>query len=139
MSENATQGVEPMTWQGDNPFCVVISRGIDDSLLVDLDRPGWTTEYAEWMRAPGRWFLVRKTDMQPVLWMVIHEGEQPYYSTRHTGFASTTASMEILSHGIGKKRVDGHVDRVWVLPNGAVTLGDDVDVFALEMLKARQK
>lgn len=124
-----------MSWMGENPYCVVINRGIDDSLLIDLDKPGWSTEYAEWLRTPARWFLVRKSDMQAVLWMRVQEGEQPYYTCRHTGFATTGSGTETKSYGIGKKRLDGHTDRLWVLANGAVTVGDDVDEFALDMLR----
>lgn len=124
-----------MTWLGENPYCIIISRGPDDSLMLDLDEAGWATNHAEWLRTEARWFLVRKKDMQPVLWMRVHEGEQPYYTARHTGVAGSGGSTENVSYGIGKKRADGHVDRLWILPNGAVTLGDDVDEFALELLR----
>lgn len=136
--------VEQPVWQGDNPYTVLISRGIDDSILIDLDEHGWATTHAEWLRGKARWFLVRKADMNPMLWMSVTEGEQPYYVCRHVGIGTVPPGIngddmpinEMPCYGIGKKRLDGHVDRLWLLPNGAVTLGDDVEIFALDLLKA---
>jgi hypothetical protein len=130
-------------WNGDNPFCLMISRGIDNAVIIDLDQQGWSTTYADWMRGQARWFLVQKADMRPVLWMNVLDGEQPYYVGRHIGIASMPSSgngkspmTEVICFGIGKKRLDGHTDRLWILPNGAVTLGDDVEVFALDLVRA---
>jgi hypothetical protein len=121
----------------------LISRGIDNSVIIDLDERGWTTTHAEWMRGQARWFLVRKTDMYPLLWMNVVDGEQPYYVCRHVGIATappsvngTVPTTQVPCYGLGKKRLDGHTDRIWLLPNGAVTLGDDVEIFAMDLVKA---
>jgi hypothetical protein len=42
----------------------------------------------------------------------------------------------MIAYGIGKKRLDGHVDRIWVLPNGVICTGDDVEPLVLAFIRA---
>ena len=121
-------------WHGDNPFFLVIE--LDDhsegNVGIDLDQGGWHSEHAGHMRAPGVWWLYSKQTQSPVACLVVQEGEQPYYVKHHVG--NLMAGGEMVAHGIGKKCVDGSMVRVWLLPNGFVCGGDDVDLIAARML-----
>jgi len=125
---------------GSNPYYLMVilrSEGEGEEIPVaqiDLDEPGWATTYARYMRDPGQWYLVRKVDNAIVATMLVWPGEQPYYVARHVGFAGTT-NAETTNYGIGKKRNDGHVDRIWVMANGCITLGDDVEPISIDLLK----
>ena len=44
---------------------------------------------------------------------------------------------EVRAYGIGKKRLDGHVDRLWVLPTGVICAGDDVNVLGEALAQAK--
>ena len=130
-------GVEFTGWAGDNPFFLAINVG-GQSLIVDLDEPGWMWEREGLMRETGEWVLVAKNDANAalgtmVLSIRVLDGEQPYYTKRH--FGSLLAGGEIVVYGIGKKRLDGHVDRMWILPNGVICAGDDVDIIAPNILR----
>lgn len=130
-------------WAGDNRFFLAINLAgtVNESIVIDLDEPGWMSEDPGLMRAPGEWLLVAKGEPNslrgsvPCLAMVVMPGEQPYYTMHHVGLASG-GSGEILIPGIGKKRADGHVDRLWLLPNGIVCAGDDADIIGVNILKA---
>ena len=118
----------------DNPFFLVISP---PGVQIDLDQPGWVAEYADLMRQPGRWYLCRRVDGVLLLAMTVLEGEQPYYTKRHIGqiVVASGVSRETVAHGIGKKRLDGHVDRLWVLPGLATVCGgDDVEQLTMEFV-----
>jgi len=121
-------------WLGDSPFFLVIEP--DDrshgNLGIDLDESGWITTHAEWMRKPGAWFLYHKESARAMLCIMVEEGEQPYFTKRHIG--NLMAGSEIVSFGIGKKGRDGTMTRLWILPNGVVCGGDDVEVIASRML-----
>lgn len=127
-------------WAGNNPFFLMI--GTDEpkqTLIVDLDEWGWMREREGLMRATGEWLLVAKRDATslqgvPVLAVKVFPGEQPYYVRRHVGALGNSIS-EVVAHGIGKKRTDGHTDRLWVFPNGIVCGGDDVNVFGSQMVR----
>jgi hypothetical protein len=130
-------------WQGDNPFSLVIfpAEGIQP-IVIDLDERGWATRYADHMRAPGQWYLVNKQDSSIPIAIWVHPGEQPYYTARHIGIGSGVPdetgympATEIIAYGIGKKRTDGHVDRLWVFRNGLVVAGDDVEKFGIDIIK----
>jgi hypothetical protein len=146
-------------WQGDKPVfllireyeTVVFPDGIEQTVhkshIVDLDEPGWTEKNAVLMRAPGAWMLCDKAKSNatgvpsPVLIIQVDEGEQPYFVTKHVvlgllGHAGPEA-MESVCYGIGKKRRDGFVDRLWLLPNGSVTVGEDVYWVADRMNKGK--
>jgi len=123
------------TWMGSTPVYLVISLAAG-GVEIDLDESQWATTYSSYLRVNGFWVLVDKLTNMPLLMMAVGHDEQPYYTARHVG--STGASGEIVAYGIGKKRADGHVDRMWLLPNGLVCTGDDVEAIALRMLRARQ-
>ena len=120
-------------WSGDTPYFLVINT-VDpkESLYIDLDEPGWMSERQGLMRAEAEWVLAAKRtndsiDGVPVVAMRVLPGEQPYYTHRHVGIVYPVG-VEVQCYGIGKKRLDGHVDRLWILPNGIVCPGDDVDI-----------
>ena len=124
---------------GPNPYYLMIVTAAGRHIQIDLDEPGWRKSYKAFLRAAGQWYLVRKVDGIIVLTMLVLEGEQPYYVARHVGFAGTNDAQihaETVNYGIGKKRLDGHVDRIWVMANGCITLGDDVEPISLDLLKA---
>lgn len=131
-------------WLGPNPYYLMIVLAPSDGQLgqsiaeIDLDQSGWSSFYARFMRGVGQWYLVRKVDRVVVATMLVYDGEQPYYVARHVGFANTggEGGGETTNYGIGKKRLDGHVDRVWIMANGCVTLGDDVEPISLDLLKS---
>lgn len=130
-------------WAGQNPYFLVIYVGNEDRtftpFIVDFDEADWMKERPELMRAPGFWALMAKRsadrlDGAPVLMQTVLPGEQPFYTRRHIGVLYG-GSGALTSHCIGKKRRDGHVDRMWILPNGAVCPGDDIDDLGVYMLK----
>jgi hypothetical protein len=139
-------------FKGDTPYALVVLTPSSQT-AIDLDEPGWTKTYAHLMRTPGRWILARKDTNDPVFVMTVKDGEQPYYTSRVLGSAilpppdavgisqdemfDVKESAQVRAHGIGKKRLDGHVDRMWVLPTGAVCTGDDVDELGAEMAKIK--
>lgn len=126
-------------WDGDNPFYLLILRtDVGQVCKLDLDEKGWLARLGEegWLRAPGQWHLVRKSNDTVAFSLWVHDGEQPYYVARHIGVvgAGGGEGREVVCYGIGKKRVDGQVDRVWALPNGQIVIGDDVEPFARSIL-----
>lgn len=128
------QGLQEATgWKGDLPVFLIIepADGVGGNVGIDLDTP-WMTEHAAHLRRPGTWWLVAKMTGRPMLSVVVHEGDQPYYTKRHVGDLMSGREVEAL--GIGKKRADGIVERLWILPNGVVCGGDDVDHLAARML-----
>jgi hypothetical protein len=122
---------------GKHPFYLRIIAAEGEAELIDLDERGWATKYEALMRVPGIWTLNHK-ERGPEVMMLVFEGEQPYYTARHIGIV-TGAGGEVVAYGIGKKRRDGHVDRLWVLPNGLVCGGDDVEELALAYLRGGVK
>ena len=121
---------ELMDWQGSNPYYLMLVFE-DVAVTVDLDRRGWIADLGELMRKEGTWHLFRKEPRSVVFSMAVLEGEQPYYVARHIG---RVPGGEVTCYGIGKKRLDGHSDRLWVLPNGQVVGGDDAELFARGMI-----
>lgn len=129
-------------WTDDNPFfLLIVEEGRAKHVIIDLGKPGWSKTHARWMRRQGWWYLCRKENQQVALAMRVWRGEQPYYTKRHVGQIKTNSDggqikRETACHGIGKKRADGHVDRLWVLPdNIAVCGGDDVEPLAMEVVQ----
>lgn len=115
-------------WLGDCPFFLIIEPEHptpEGNIGIDLDLQEWAKQYADFMRIPGVWWLYFKETMTPVMVLVVHEGEQPYFTKHHVGNVTTFA--EITTYGLGKKLQDGSVQRTWLLPNGCVCGGDDVD------------
>lgn len=121
-------------WAGENPFCLLIwPEGSDRLNVVDLDEDQWATKHHDLLRVQGSWYLVIKQNMQPALQVVVHPGEQPYYTARHFGIVG--APKQLIAYGIGKKRIDGTVERLWLMPNGVVCGGDDVDDIGPMLMK----
>lgn len=121
-------------WAGDNPFFLVVHPKDGFPIGLDLDFRGIWDDNAELIRMPGNWYLFRKADMFPCLQVHVFEGEQPYYTARHVGKFGSGGSREIIGFGIGKKLIDGSVMRLWVLPNGTVCGGEDLDDIGIELI-----
>lgn len=121
-------------WLGSNPFYLLLAFP-DENVGIDLDEPAWAAKYAEHMRRPGQWLLIHKQTGTQVLGLLVTEGDQPYYTARHIGIAGGGGGNEITAYGLGKKHPDGSVERMWLMPNGMVCLGDDVDDIGVLMVK----
>ena len=134
IGERDMQTVETHGWEGDFPFFLVIEPrdGTGGNIGIDLDEPGWVARNDDAMRMPATWWLNMKANGQPLFAMVVEEGEQPYFTKRHIG--NLMAGSEIIAVGIGKKGREGEMTRLWILPNGVVCGGDDVEVIASRML-----
>jgi hypothetical protein len=137
------QGMEPFTsWAGETPFYVIIEAANGARFVIDLDEPGWMSEIDGLMRLPGTWVLMVKRfhdrpDGVPMLAVVVGEGDQPYYTKHTVGIAvGPGAGGTLAAYGIGKKRLDGTTERMWIMPNGVVCSGDDVDIIGVEMLQS---
>lgn len=126
-------------WLDSNPFYLVIVLDDERNIEQDLGERGWIQKLSDsgFMRAPGTWYLVRKAGGLIVMMMLVNEGEQPYYVARHVGFVGVSggASGETIIYGIGKKRLDGHTDRMWIMSNGCYLTGDDGEYAANRLLK----
>lgn len=137
----ALTDVEPVmverVWADDIPFYLLIVLTDGSFTEVDLGERGWVAKHADLMRAPGRWHLVTKAGIVLGV-MEVLDGEQPYYVARHVGIAGSGGSASTKAYGIGKKRLDGHVDRLWFMANGCVTLGDDLEIIAIDLIKKGQ-
>lgn len=120
-------------WMGDNPFYLVLSFP-DENVGIDLDEPQWHAKYEDCMRRPGLWTLVHKDTGAKVLAVRVNPGDQPYYTARHIGVVGSGGGNEITSYGIGKKCADGSTVRLWLLPDGTVCGGDDVDVLGRDIV-----
>jgi hypothetical protein len=87
---------EPQVGIGDHPYFLAIEprESPGKPLLIDLESPGWVTTYAEYMRAPGTWYLMPKdgNSRLPRLSVLVSEGEQPYYAAKHVGVAGSGGS-----------------------------------------------
>jgi hypothetical protein len=119
------------------PFDLMIVDDQQHVVFVDVEEHQWHAKHADWMRRPGWWLLRRKHDSSVALTIRVNEGDQPYYTARHVGIASSSASHEVIAYGIGKKCFDGSMVRLWVMPDGVVVGGDDVDQLGVLMIKAR--
>ena len=125
---------QPTGWQGDNEFFLVAepvdrSRG---NVGIDLDKGGWVEEHKELMRQPGTWFLHHKATGRPLFCVILGDGDQFYYTVRHVGNLMTGGKIAAI--GVGKKHADGRTLNMWLLPNGIVCGGDDVEEIASRML-----
>ena len=135
-----------MEWSDENPYFLLLVEAVlpmesrqPESVQIDLGVSGWVAANEAWMRRPAWWYLCHKGSGQVALAMRVWEGEQPYYTRKHIGQINTGSgvSRETSCYGIGKKLVDGHVNRLWILPDGyAVCGGDDVEPLANEVIKA---
>ena len=123
---------EGSAWAGESPFFLVFERGPADNVGIDLDTPGWIEANKALFRTPGIWFLRHKQSGHLVFAVVLDEGDQFFFVKRHTG--NLMAGREVISYGMGKKTADGLPVNLWLLPNGTVCGGDDVDLLASRML-----
>lgn len=114
-------------WAGESPVFLSIVTNDGQGQVIDVDEHQWMKTYEHLMRVESTWVLAPKSGEGSPLTLVVHPGEQPYYTARTMGAIGSAGSNTIKAYGIGKKRLDGHVDRLWYLPDGSVTLGDDVD------------
>lgn len=127
-------------WLDENPFYLMIVLADGRFAEIDLAERGWLVRYGEagFLRSPGMWYLVRKVGQVIAAMVAVHEGDQPYYVAKHVGFTSVSGdgpSGETIVYGIGKKRVDGTTDRLWLLSNGTFTVGEDIDQIASTLLR----
>ena len=128
----------PAEWSDDNPFFLLLFLS-EGRIVVDLGEKGWIARLGERMREPGTWHLCRKPeegsdDISVAFSMAVLPGEQPFYVARHIGKASGADVNEVVCYGMGKKRLDGHTDRAWVMPNNQIVIGDDAELFARGMI-----
>jgi hypothetical protein len=77
--------------------------------------------------------LYLKESQRPLFCIIVEPGDQPYFTRHHVG--NLMAGSNIMAVGIGKKSRDGEMTRLWLLPNGMVCGGDDVDIIASRMLR----
>jgi len=119
------------------PYDLMIVDDDQAVLFVDVEEHQWHATYSSWLRRPGWWLLRRKSDSAIVLTVRVNPGDQPYYTARHVGIAGSGGSNEIIAYGIGKKLVNGIEQRLWVMPDGVVVGGDDVDQLGILQVKAR--
>lgn len=124
---------EGTSWHGNHPFYLLLSF-LDENVVIDLDEGQWATTHAEHLRRPGNWLLVHKASGIEALGIVVAEGDQPYYTARHIGVMGSAGSNEIVCYGIGKKRPDGFVERLWLMPSGMVCTGDDVEDIGVRLV-----
>ena len=130
-------GMEPEGYHVDSgplPFFLLITRPNGESVEIDLEENQWMKTYAEWMRGASRWYLTTKpTPQVPAhVWLAVNvrDGDQPYYTARHiVRIKGRNAGAQITAYGIGAKRIEGHTDRLWIMPNGIVCGGEDADAF----------
>ena len=132
--EGSAVEIETQGWEGTFPFFIVIEPldQANGNVGIDLDEPGWVDKNRELMRAPGTWWLYLKEPARPLFCLIVEEGDQPYFTRRHVG--NLMVASEITAVGIGKKGRHGEMTRLWLLPNGVVCGGDDLEVIASRML-----
>ncbi len=119
------------------PYYLHLVRANGDTLQIDVEETGWAAKHAEWMRGRSRWYLMRKADDAPILVVDVQDEDQPYYTARHIlRMQGHNAGTEVICHGIGAKRADGHTDRMWILPTGLVCSGDDAEGLAEAIIDA---
>lgn len=119
-------------WKGDSPFWLMCQTPNDGNVGIDIDEPGWIETHKSLMRTPGTWFLMEKRRSRPLFSVVLEEGDQFYFAKRHVGNVIT--AREITAYGIGKKKADGTPVNLWLMPNGVVCGGNDVDLIGARML-----
>jgi hypothetical protein len=127
-------------WLDSNPYYLMIVLADGRFAEIDLGGRGWLARYGEagFLRAPGSWYLVRKEGQTIVAMLNVNEDDQPYYVAKHVGFTSVGGdgpARETIVYGLGKKRPDGATDRLWLLSNGAITVGEDIELIAITLLR----
>jgi hypothetical protein len=132
--EGTAVEVQATGWHGEFPFYLVIepTDNANGNIGIDLDETGWVETNKVAMRAPGTWWLYHKDSGRPLLCVIVEEGDQPFFVKHHVG--NLMAGSEVIAIGLGKKTVKGEAVNLWLLPNGVICGGDDVDVVASRML-----
>ena len=122
------------SWAGDTPFYLVYRPPVEaaGNTGIDLDESGWVEANKVIMRSAGTWLLVAKRTNTALFTVLTSEGDQFYYAKRHVG--DLMRGREALCYGIGKKQADGRFVNLWLLPNGTVCGGEDVDELAAGMI-----
>ena len=119
----------PQEWAGDIPVFLLVIKDAEPH-VIDLDERAWLETYSDLLRGEATWHLAQKDGGGICFSLVVLDGEQPYYMARHFARAAMALGVEeahVVAYGIGKKRLDGHVDRLWIfLPDGQICTGDDV-------------
>lgn len=118
------------------PFDLMLVDDQQKVQFIDVEEHQWATTYADWMRRPGYWLLRHKETSRIMLAVRVNPGDQPYYTARHVGVTGSGGSNEVTCYGIGKKCADDTMVRLWIMPDGAVVGGDDVDDLGVLMVKA---
>lgn len=129
-----TAAMQHQDWQGDSPFWLMCQTPADGNVGIDIDAADWIEANKPLMRSPGTWFLMAKRTGTALFSVVLDEGDQFYFAKRHVGNVMT--AREIVAYGIGKKKADGVPVNLWMLPNGVVCGGDDVDTLGARVLSA---
>jgi hypothetical protein len=124
MNDTTENGGIPI---GDTPVFLTISLADGTTVTINLDESGWAKTYADYLRVRSIWTLIRKDGSQPPLMLLVDDGDQPYFVSRHVGMLGSGGSNETIARGIGKKAADGTMTRIWSFDNGITCGGDDVD------------
>lgn len=122
-------------WAGESPIYLVIAPDDPDAgnIGIDVDAGGWISENQALFRTPSTWFLMSKVTSTPLFAVVIEDGDQAFFVKHHVG--NLMAGIQMTSYGLGKKKADGSVTKLWLLPNGWVCGSEeDVDVIMGRML-----
>lgn len=122
-------------YAGDSKFFLVFTPAIagpEGNVGIDVDVSGWIEEHKALFRTPGTWFLVDKDSGAVIFCVLLGEGDQFFYTKRHTG--NLMGGRENISVGMGKKQADGTEVKLWLMPNGMVCGGEDVDEVAVRLL-----
>lgn len=126
--------MDAVTWAGETPVYLIVVPSGKEPVLIDLDAPEWRTTHAETLASQATWHLMHKVTGL-VFTLIAWEHEKAYYVARHIGRGLTSEyRAELVAYGIGKERADGHFDRLWLLPNGQICAGDDVEQLAISIL-----
>ena len=118
-------------WAGDQPVFLIfepVDAGDAGNIGIDIDVAGWIEGNRDTFRRPGVWFLIDKATSGPLLAMPTEEGDQFYYHRHMVGVIGTTNGPTVTVQAIGKKRADGSVVRLWLMPNGMVMTGEDWEI-----------
>ena len=131
----------PEKWHGKNQYFLMFLTAVKAEQptieIIDLDRSGWKKDQGWIFRAVGELYLVRKEKQAVVFSVHLNPGDQGFYAAHHVGMASGVGvtQNEVVVYGIGKKRANGNMDNLWIMPWGQVCSGIDHDYFGLEGLK----
>ena len=111
------------------PYYLLITRENSSYIKINVEEPEWMKTHAAWMRGASRWYMVTIDTDEVKLVVDVADGDQPYYAARHLNVVrGPNVGRHVLAYGIGAKRVGGQTDRMWLMPDGTVCVGNDVDI-----------